>query len=131
MQRASIMTETRFREAVDQLRGNVQSAKAVVLIGPDGIMLDHTSFDPSFDAEAFSAEYAMLLRIAERTSDDTGSGSISEHIMTSERAIMISRRFASNHYLVLLADANDQIGRARYELRRAAWYLEQTMHARR
>jgi predicted regulator of Ras-like GTPase activity (Roadblock/LC7/MglB family) len=130
MANAAVLSETRFREVISQLRTNVAGTKAIVLIGPDGVILEHLTIDPAFDMEAFTSEYAMLLRIAHRTSEDTGSGSLTEHIAISERTMTIARCFASEFYLILVSNIQDQIGRARYELKRAAFYLERTMHVR-
>src|SRR5580700_5111475 len=124
-----IRSESKFREAISQLRNNVAGTKAVVLIGPDGVTLDYLKVDPDFDVETFVSEYATLLRIARRTSEDTGAGDLTEHVSISERCVTISRCFASDCYLVIVSNIQDQIGRARYELKRAAWYLEQTGRA--
>jgi len=51
MSGTATMTETRFREVMYQLRSNVPDTKAIVLIGPDGLMLDHLAIDPAFDLE--------------------------------------------------------------------------------
>jgi hypothetical protein len=37
---------------------------------------------------------------------------------------MIARTVSPGHYLILLARAQDQIGRARYELKQAAWEIQ-------
>lgn len=121
------MPTTRFRDVIHQLRSNVAGTRAILLIGPDGQMLDHLAVDPRFDAEGFASEYAMLLRIARRTSEDTGAGDLTEHVSVSDHSITVARCFAADYYLVLVSDVQDQIGRARYELRRAAWYLEHRM----
>jgi len=130
MANTSLATETRFREVIGQLRSCVSGTKAIVLLGPDGVILEHLTVDPAFDMETFTSEYATLLRIVHRTSEDTGAGNLTEHIAVSENTITISRCFASEFYLILVSGFQDQIGRARYELKRAAWYLERTMHLR-
>ncbi len=127
MRSGMIMPETRFREVMQQVRSNVAGTQALVLIGPDGTVLDHFAADPAFDLDGFIHEHAMLLRIARSTSEDTGSGNLSEHISVSEHSIVVARCFGSDFYLVLVSDTQDQIGRARYEMKRAAWYLERTM----
>jgi predicted regulator of Ras-like GTPase activity (Roadblock/LC7/MglB family) len=130
MANTSVFAETRFREVIGQLRTNVAGTKAIVLIGPDGVILEHLAIDPFFDVETFTSEYATLLRIAHRTSEDMGSGSLTEHIAISDRTVTVARCFASEFYLILVSNIQDQIGRARYELKRAAFYLERTMHVR-
>ena len=76
MRQVVVTPETKFREVTDQLRASVSGMKAIVLIGPDGEILDHLALDPSFDVESFTSEYAMLLRIAQRSFEDTGAGDL-------------------------------------------------------
>jgi len=123
MRQVVVTPETKFREVTDQLRASVSGMKAIVLIGPDGEILDHLALDPSFDVESFTSEYAMLLRIAQRSFEDTGAGDLTEHIAVSARSMTIARSYASESYIVVIADSESQIGRARYELKRAAEHL--------
>jgi len=121
------MPDVKFREAVKSLRSGITGAKAIVLIAPDGVVLDHLAMDPHFDIGTFTAEYTTLLRIACRTSEDTGSGELREHISISERTIALTRSFLTGFCLVVVSDDQTQVGRARYELKLAARHLEREM----
>jgi len=121
------MPDPKFREAVRSLRSGITGIKAVILIGPDGVALDYLSWDPDFDVGTFASEYAMLLRIAGRTSKDTGSGELHEHISLCERNIAIARCFLNGFCLVLIADVHAQVGKARYELKVAVRQIERIM----
>lgn len=79
--------------------------------------------DPAPNTELLAAEFAMLLRIAGRTSEDTGIGGLIEHILVSDKGITIARHIATDKFLILVFDMQDQIGRARYEMKQAAWEL--------
>ena len=46
-----------------------------------------------------------------------------ENIVVAEKSIMIARSVSPEHYLILLSRSQDQIGRARYELKQAAWEI--------
>jgi len=124
MRVVSSMAETKFREIRDQLRNSVPGTKAIILIGLDGVMLEHLALDHRFDVEGFAAEYAMLLRIALRSCEDTGAGALTEHIVVSEKTFTVARCAGSNLCIILVSDALDQLGRARYELKRAAQRLQ-------
>jgi predicted regulator of Ras-like GTPase activity (Roadblock/LC7/MglB family) len=104
---------------VQQLRRGVGPIQGILLVGPHGI-IDHVLDDPSLNLETIGAEYATLLRIARSASQDSGAGNLVENIMVSDRSIMIARCVSPDHYLMLLARSQDQIGRARYELKQAA-----------
>lgn len=97
--------------------------QALILVGPEGV-IDYTLDDPSLNLETIAGEYATLLHIARSASQDSGSGNLVENIVVSEKSIMIARTVTSEHYLILLSRSHDQLGRARYELKQAAWELQ-------
>ena len=107
---------------LEKLRKNVSGLQALILVGPDGV-LEQIVEDTTLDLETIVGEYTTLLRIARSASEDSGSGDLVENIVVSERSIMIARSVAGEQYLILLSRSQDQIGRARYELKQAAWEI--------
>jgi predicted regulator of Ras-like GTPase activity (Roadblock/LC7/MglB family) len=93
-----------------------------MLVGPGGIQ-DYVLDDQSLNLETIAGEYATLLRIARSAAQDSGAGNLVENILVSENSIMIARSVSPDHYLVLLSRSQDQIGRARYEVKQAAWEM--------
>ena len=108
-----------FRRVVEQLRKHVTDIQAVIFVGPDGVV-EQMVEDSSLDMETIVGEYITLLHIARSASEDSGAGDLVENIVVSERSIMIARSISPEHYLILLSKSQDQIGRARYELKQAA-----------
>ena len=115
--------QPKFREVLAKLRQTVTDIQALILVGPEGV-IDYTLDDTSLNLETIAGEYATLLHIARSASQDSGSGNLLENIVVSEKSIMIARTVTSEHYLILLARSQDQLGRARYELKRAASELQ-------
>ncbi len=115
--------QAKFREVLAKLRNGVTDIQAVILVGPEGV-LDYVLDDASLNLETIAGEYATLLHIARSASEDSGSGNLVENIVVSEKSIMIARSVAPEHYLILLARSQDQLGRARYELKQAAWEIQ-------
>ena len=111
--------QTIFRKVLTQLRKNVAHIQAVILVGPEGVV-DQMVEDSSLDIETIVGEYITLLHIARSASEDSGAGDLVENIVVSERSIMVARSIAPEHYLIVLSKSQDQIGRARYELKQAA-----------
>ena len=108
-----------FRKVLAQLRKHVRDIQAVIFVGPEGVV-DQMIEDTSLDIDTIVGEYITLLHIARSASEDSGSGELVENIVVSERSVMIARSISPEHYLILLSKSQDQIGRARYELKRAA-----------
>lgn len=117
------LTQAKFREVLEKLRKSVTGIQAVLLVGPDGVV-DYVLDDPALNLETIAGEYATLLRIARSASEDSGAGNLVENIVVSEKSIMIARSISPEHYLILLSRSQDQIGRARYELKQAAWEMQ-------
>jgi predicted regulator of Ras-like GTPase activity (Roadblock/LC7/MglB family) len=113
----------KFREVRDKLRRTVTHTQAIMLVGPHGVV-DYVVDDPALNLESVAEEYVMLLRIARSASEDSGAGNLVENILVSEKSIMIARSLSPDHFLILLSRAQDQIGRARYELKLAAREIE-------
>jgi predicted regulator of Ras-like GTPase activity (Roadblock/LC7/MglB family) len=112
-----------YRDIFDKLRKKIPDIQAVILAGRDEIV-DCLLVDPALDLDTIATEYATLIRIAGRTSEDAGAGSLVEQIVVSEKSIMIARSISPEEHLILLCRTQDQIGRARYELRHAAWEVQ-------
>jgi predicted regulator of Ras-like GTPase activity (Roadblock/LC7/MglB family) len=115
--------QPKFRQVLAKLRQTVTDIQALILVGPEGV-IDYTLDDTSLNLETIAGEYATLLHIARSASQDSGSGNLVENIVVSEKSIMIARTVTSEHYLILLSRSHDQLGRARYELKQAAWELQ-------
>jgi predicted regulator of Ras-like GTPase activity (Roadblock/LC7/MglB family) len=118
------LTREKFREIVEKLRNSIGGIQALILVGPQGVA-DYVVDDETLNIELIAGEYATLLRIAHSASADSGAGDLLENIMVSEKSTMIARNIAPQDYVILLFRSHDQIGRARYELKRAAWEMEQ------
>ena len=116
------LKQTGFRKVLEKLRKNVAGFQAVILVGPEGVV-EQLVEDSKLDLETIVGEYTTLLRIARSASEDSGAGDLVENIVVSKRSIMIARSIASEQYLILLSTSQDQIGRARYELKQAAWEI--------
>ncbi len=112
----------RFRKALEKLRKNVAGIQALILVGPEGVV-EQLVEDSKLDLETIVGEYTTLLRIARSAAEDSGAGDLVENIVVSERSIMIARSIPPEQYLILLSRSQDQIGRARYELKQAAWEI--------
>lgn len=115
--------ETRFHQIVAKLRRSITEVQAVLLAGPRGLV-DYVVDDPALKVETLGEEYATLLRIARSASEDSGAGNLVENILVSEKSVMIARRVSPDQYLILVSAIPCQIGRARYELKQAAWEIQ-------
>ena len=110
------------RDILNNLPKKVPGIQAVILAGAHRV-LDSVVIDASLDIDTIASEYATLLRIASRASEDTGAGKLVEQVVVSEKSTILARSVSLEEFLILVC-RQDQIGRARYELRQAAWEIQ-------
>jgi predicted regulator of Ras-like GTPase activity (Roadblock/LC7/MglB family) len=112
-----------YRDVLNNLPRKIPGIQAVFVAGAHEV-LDSVCVDTSLDLDTIATEFATLLRIAGRTSEDTGAGNLVEQIVISEKSVVIARHVSAEEFLILVCRGQDQIGRARYELRQAAWEIQ-------
>ena len=104
------------------LRERLPGVQAFLLLSSGGELLGHSAHGSLFDLDTFAAEYAMLLRIARRTSEDTGMGNVEEQILITASSQIVVLRFPLDHFGVFVCSQEEQLGRLRYELKRSLLY---------
>lgn len=108
-----------FAELAGRVREAVGAFRALALVSLDGSIEESIVDDRGLDPECLT-EFATLLRIAERTSEDAGTGGLEELTWVADRSVVLSRRVSTQHYLILVLEPDVRSAQARYVLRRAA-----------
>src|SRR5215470_4876247 len=93
------------------------------MIGPKNVV-DLTLEDPTLNIETIAREYETLLQIAAHASKNSKTETLVENVVVSEKSIMVTQTIFNDHCIILISRSRDQIGRTRYELKRAASELE-------
>jgi len=95
-----------FRDVLETMRKKLSDVQAILIVGPDGVV-DHVLADSSLKIETIASEYAMLLRIAGRASQDAGAGNLVEQTVISEKSVMIARLVSPQHFVILITKAQE------------------------
>ncbi len=111
-----------FPDLAGRVREAVGAFRALALVSLDGSIEESIVDDRELDPECLT-EFATLLRIAERTSEDAGTGGLEELSWVADRSIVLSRRVSTQHYLILVLEPGVRSAEARYVLRREAGRL--------
>jgi predicted regulator of Ras-like GTPase activity (Roadblock/LC7/MglB family) len=117
-----------FGELLKQIINKVEGAIGVLIMGLDGIAIEQNIIDPEqYDNRLLmiAAAYATLLRNSMRTSSDIGVGQLQEMSVISGNMILVIKLINPEYFLLVALDANGNIGRARFELRKAQLLLEE------
>jgi predicted regulator of Ras-like GTPase activity (Roadblock/LC7/MglB family) len=104
------------------MREKLPGIRAFFLLDEGGELLGHVVQGTPIDAEVFAAEHAMLLRIAQSASRDSGMGELEEQILTTAAGIVFLHRLPKDRFAIFVCSADEHLGRLRYELKRSLLY---------
>jgi predicted regulator of Ras-like GTPase activity (Roadblock/LC7/MglB family) len=108
-----------FRDLLESITGKVEGTLGAIVMGMDGISVEKCFPDGSVNIESLAAEYTPLLRASSNASQDIGQGPLQELIVSTNSNIIAIRMITSEYFLLLLLKEDGNIGRARFELRKA------------
>ena len=109
-----------FKEMLEAIIGRTEGSLGALIMGTDGIAVDKVLGEAGNDAnlDIAAAEFTSLVRNAQRAGIDTGLGGVREIVVSLEGAILIMRLLSKDYFIVLALDANGNLGRGRFELRK-------------
>ncbi len=117
-----------FSELLKQIVNKVEGAVGVLIMGLDGIAIEQQIENTAnYDGQLsiIAAAYATLLRNSIRTSSDVGVGSLQEMTVISGNLTLVIKLINPEYFLLVALGPNGNVGRARFELRKAQLLLEE------
>ena len=117
-----------FGDVLKQILDKVEGAIGALIMGLDGIAIEQQIIDPELYDNRLSmiaAAYATLLRNSMRTSNDVGVGQLQEMSVISGNMILVIKLINPEYFLLIALHSDGNIGRARFELRKAQLLLEE------
>jgi predicted regulator of Ras-like GTPase activity (Roadblock/LC7/MglB family) len=117
-----------FQDTLRRIAQRVEGAQAVSLVGLDGIAID--SFAPASDGlsiESVAAELGAFVKAVEGPHASLEAKAVQQLTIVTDRATAILSRVTEEYYLLLLLSRDGNVGRARFELQKAAMALEKEL----
>jgi len=111
-----------FNEILESLASKVEGTLCAIVMGVDGISIEK-SLDSAANIEALAAEYTSLLKASSAAAQDSGQGSLEELIVSTGSNIITICMINPEYFLLLLLEKEGNIGRARFELKKAKHVL--------
>ncbi len=110
-----------FKEMLDSIIDHTEGSHGALIMGTDGIAVEKVLGEAGLDAnlDVAAAEFTSLVRNAQRAGTDTGLGGLRELVVSLENAVMVMRLLSRDYFVVLALNSRGNIGRARFELRKA------------
>ena len=110
-----------FKQALAEIVERTEGATGALIMGMDGIAVERVFLPEGSDAnmDVAAAEITSLVRSALRAGANTGLGSLRELFVNFEGARILARMFSPEYFVVLALRPDGNLGRGRYELRKA------------
>ncbi|MCI0490016.1 MAG: hypothetical protein L0229_25775 [Blastocatellia bacterium] len=115
-----------FINALTQIANRIEGCEAAIILGIDGIPIERCvgNMDPTLDIDIIATEFTTLLRRSMHIATDTDLGELCEMVLVTERMAFLLRPITSDYFLLLAVHPGGNVGRARFELRKAQLALE-------
>lgn len=110
-----------FRETLEGMVERTEGATGALIMGTDGIAVEKVFLPEGSEAnmDVAAAEINSLVRSALRAGNETGLGSLREIVVGFESTQILARLFTPEYFIVLTLTADGNLGRGRFELRKA------------
>lgn len=116
-----------FRQALESILERTDGSLGALIMGTDGLSVEKVLASEGLEAnlDVAAAEFTSLVRNAQRTGRELGLGSLNELVVALEDTTIVMRLFNREYFVVLALKPDGNLGRGRYELRKAELQLAQ------
>ena len=114
-----------FKQMLEAVIERTEGSLGALIMGTDGIAVEKVLGEAGMDAnlDVAAGEFTSLVRSAQRAGVDTGLGGLRELVISLEGAVMLMRLLSRDYFVVLALNSQGNIGRGRFELRKAELQL--------
>jgi len=114
-----------FKESLQTIVNNTHGSLGALIMGADGLSVEKFFSDEGKDAnlDVAAAEFTSLVRNAMRSANDLNLGDLHEIVVSLGRVTFLMRLFNKDYFVALALKPDGNLGRARYELRKAELQL--------
>lgn len=95
----------KLQDVMKEMADNIPGFISADVVGMDGLSIAGYSSKPDFDAEAASAQFALVMKLVQRTAAQLDSGEVEDNLVTTEHAYILTRFLGdSSYYLGVAVD---------------------------
>lgn len=115
-----------FKDVLETILERTEGSLGALIMGIDGIAVERSLKEAGQEAnlDVAAAEFTSLVRSAQKAGNDTGLGNLRELMITLDDAVLIMRLLGRDYFVVLAISPEGNLGRARFELRKAELQLK-------
>jgi predicted regulator of Ras-like GTPase activity (Roadblock/LC7/MglB family) len=109
-----------FTERLQRILQGVEGARAVAVIGRDGIAVERLAVTDEPNLDLATAQFTDIAKKLQTANDELEAGELREMIERTERYLVILTAITAEYFLMMVLDASGSLGKARYEMRKAS-----------
>ena len=115
-----------FKDILETILERTEGSLGALIMGLDGIAVERSLKETGQEAnlDVAAAEFTSLVRSAQRAGKDTGLGELRELVISLSGAVVLMRLLGRDYFVVLAIGPEGNLGRARFELRKAELQLQ-------
>ena len=114
-----------FKETLQTMVEKTDGGLAALIMGADGLAVEKFLTDEAvaLNLDVAAAEMTSLIRSATRSGRELSLGDLRELIVAHDGVTFLTRFFSRDYFALLALKSDGNIGRGRYELRKAELQL--------
>ena len=113
-----------FAVTLKDIANKLDDLECIMLVGTDGLPIEKVVRKETLNVELLVAEFTTILRNTAQTASEVEAGALDELILLTERVIVLLKAITTEYFLMIILSQGANIGRARFELKKAKYILE-------
>ena len=110
-----------FKQTLKSIVEKTDGSLGALIMGADGLPVESFFTEAGADAnlDVVTASFTQLIRSAGKTGKDLDLGDLRELVIAMDKVTIVMRLFNQDYFAVLAMNPEGNLGRGRYELRKA------------
>jgi predicted regulator of Ras-like GTPase activity (Roadblock/LC7/MglB family) len=92
-----------LNDILKDLADDVPGFISADVVGMDGLSIAGYASNPDFDSEAAAAQFALVMKLVQKTADQLGSGEVEDNLVTTNNAYILTRFLGDTSYYLSIA----------------------------
>jgi predicted regulator of Ras-like GTPase activity (Roadblock/LC7/MglB family) len=113
-----------FAVTLKDIANKLDDLECIMLVGTDGLPIEKVVRKETLNVELLVAEFTTILRNTAQTATEVEAGALDELILLTERVVVLLKAITTEYFLMIILSEGANIGRARFELKKAKYILE-------
>ena len=94
---------TKLNDLLKEMAGEIPGFISADVVGMDGLSVAHHAVDSGFNAESACAQFALLMKLVQKSVDQLGAGTVEDNLVTGKKTYVLSRFLGDKSYYMEVA----------------------------